>query len=106
MNFFPEDVFKMSIRKYELKHVTLSDENEVKLRAQILSLALESFIEKDRVRLPDFMCIIEKRILIKVLAQCDGDVKKSARFLGIKYTTLHEKLKRHKISFRKQPVAS
>ena len=106
VNFFPEDVFKMSRREYELKHVTLSNENEVKFRAQILSQAVESFIEKDRVSLPDYMGILEKKILIKVLAHYDGNVKKSARFLGIKYTTLHGKLKKHQISINKHPVAS
>lgn len=86
------------------KHASSSKENEAKFKAQIPSLLVEFFINKEEVSLPDLMFTLEKDILLKVLAQCNGDLKKSSKFLGIKYTTLYEKLKKYNISLRKQPV--
>ncbi|MBW2035667.1 MAG: hypothetical protein JRI94_19220, partial [Deltaproteobacteria bacterium] len=42
----------------------------------------------------------EKRLIIGVLSRVNGSRKKAAGLLGIKYTTLHEKLKKYNIHFR------
>ena len=81
-----------------------SVEVESKLRAQIVLLLVELFVEVEGVSLPKIMCILEKKILIKALLQYNGNIKKASQFLGIKYTTLHEKLKRHNISIQKQAI--
>jgi transcriptional regulator of acetoin/glycerol metabolism len=88
------------------KRVSFPGESGAKLRAQILTLLVELFIDSESVSLPELMCKLEKKILMKVLTQYNGNIKKSSKLLGIKYTTLHEKLKRHNISFRKQPITS
>lgn len=83
-----------------------ADEVESKLRAQIVLLLVDLFVEAEGISLPEIMCALEKKILIKALVQSDGNIKKTSQFLGIKYTTLHEKLKRHNISIQKQAVVS
>ena len=47
--------------------------------------------------LRDFIADIERRIIIQTLARVDGSQKKAAEKLRINPTTLHEKMKRHKI---------
>lgn len=89
-----------------LKRISSSEEEEIKFRSQIFTLLVRLLIEAEGINLPELMCNLEKNILMKVLIQCNGNIKKSSRLLGIKYTTLHEKLKRHNISFRKQPVVN
>jgi DNA-binding NtrC family response regulator len=54
---------------------------------------------KHKVPLKDLLNKIEKVILIKVLSRFNGRHKAASRFLKIKNTTLHEKMKRHKIRF-------
>ncbi len=49
------------------------------------------------VSLRDFIADIERRIIIQTLARVDGSQKKAAEKLRINPTTLHEKMKRHKI---------
>ena len=88
----------------QAKHVSSSKENKAKFKAQVPSLLVEFFINQEKVSLTDLMFTLEKNILMKVLAQCNGNIKKSSKFLGIKYTTLHEKLKKYNISIRSHPV--
>jgi len=44
---------------------------------------------------------IEKEILIHVLREAEGNQKEAAAKLGIKYTTLNEKVKRLRIRFKR-----
>ena len=45
---------------------------------------------------------IERSILIQILKRFNGSQKKAAEFLGIKPSTLCEKLKRYKVRFEKK----
>jgi DNA-binding NtrC family response regulator len=49
------------------------------------------------VSLRDFIADIERRVIIQTLARVDGSQKKAAERLRVNPTTLHEKMKRHKI---------
>jgi DNA-binding NtrC family response regulator len=66
------------------------------------------FIEHARLNngphLREFMENMEKTILCRLLERFNGCQKTTAKYLGIKYTTLHEKVKKHHIYFFKQPV--
>lgn len=68
---------------------------------------LEFFIEylsrNDNINFKELIEEIERAILIKTLARFNGNQRETAKFLGIKYTTLHEKVKRYNIYFRKEP---
>ncbi len=69
---------------------------------------LDSIIEyafmKNGIDLKEFIEELERIIIIKTLSRFNGNQKDSARFLGIKYTTLNEKIRRYNIHFRKEPV--
>ena len=69
---------------------------------------LEFFIKyvsmNDNMNFKELIEEIERAILIKTLAKFNGNQRETAKFLGIKYTTLHEKVKRYNIYFRKEPV--
>jgi DNA-binding protein Fis len=53
-----------------------------------------------------FIDNIERSIIVKVLMRARGNQKVAAKVLGIKYTTLNEKIKKYGIRFQKQPVMS
>jgi len=54
-----------------------------------------------RVPLKDLLNQIETSILIHVLSRFNGRQKDASRFLKVKSTTLHEKIKRHHIQVGK-----
>lgn len=95
------------ILKY-LKDSELESQQEKHPRKRYTQDVLDFFIEyvymNNRTNLKEFMEELERTILIKTLAKFNGNQKDTAKFLGIKYTTLHEKVKKYNIHFRKEPV--
>jgi len=71
---------------------------------EALNVFIEQFCMKQRIPLPELINILEKTILIKVLSSFNGNQKDAAKFLGIKYTTLNEKVKKYNIKFFKNPI--
>jgi transcriptional regulator with GAF, ATPase, and Fis domain len=69
-------------------------ETALRLVAANLPLDLKDFIQK-----------IERDIIVRTLASVQGNQKAAARLLGLKHTTLNEKVKRFRIRFRKTPVS-
>jgi len=67
-------------------------------------LFIKYFSSTQRVPLKELMNILERAILIRALSQLNGNLKNAAKFLGLKYTTLHEKIKKYNIRFRKEPL--
>jgi DNA-binding NtrC family response regulator len=65
---------------------------------------LEAILLEPQPHIKAFMEDVEKRLIIAILERVSGNQKEAARILGIKYTTLNEKIKRYKISFRIHPV--
>ncbi len=57
---------------------------------------------KENMRFKEFFDKIEHSILTVSLSMFGGNQKKTAWFLGLKYTTLNEKIKKHHLSFRKE----
>ncbi len=89
------------------------DENVIPFREELDRLKFEQeifrvFIEYARLydgpRLKEFLDNLEKTILSRLLLKFRGNQRRTARYLGIKYTTFHEKVKRHQIQFRRQPA--
>jgi DNA-binding protein Fis len=56
-------------------------------------------MRKDLLKL--LLDAIEKCLILKVLDKAFGNQKEAARMLGIKYTTLNQKVKKHGIRFRR-----
>ncbi len=71
---------------------------------EVFNLFVESLCRERPILLKELMDRIEKDIIIRSLRMADGNQKQAAGILGVKYTTLHEKLKKFGISFRKTPV--
>ena len=44
---------------------------------------------------------LEKKVIVDVLSEVNGNQKDAARILGMKYTTLNEKVKRYQIRVRR-----
>jgi len=55
--------------------------------------------------LKPIQAVIEKKIIIRALQETGGSQKKAAKILGIKYTTLIYKVKKHKIYIKKMVSA-
>jgi DNA-binding protein Fis len=81
----------------------LDEWKERTFRKEVFELFIEYFCIRQRVPYKELIVSVEKSILIRVLSQCKGCQKSAAKFLGIKYTTLNEKLKRYEIRFEKKP---
>lgn len=69
-----------------------------------LEFLIENVFLKDSKNLKEFIEEVERAIIIKTLAKFNGNQRETAEFLGIKYTTLNEKVKRYNIYFRKEPI--
>jgi DNA-binding protein Fis len=81
----------------------LDEWKERTFRKEVFELFIEYFCIRQRVPFKELIDSIEKSILIRALLQCRGNQKNAAKFLGIKYTTLNEKLKRYDVRFDKKP---
>lgn len=76
-----------------------------KFKADMLELFVEFFCQGRPLDLKGLIDDVEKCIILNALAKVNGNQKKAATILGIKYTTLNEKIKRFQIHFQKKPVA-
>lgn len=71
-----------------------------KQQTNILGSLVDEFYANRMVSLKEFLANIERSLIIETLEKTKGDQKKAAEILGLKYTTLHEKIKRYHIYFR------
>lgn len=73
-----------------------------RLKGKLFWLFMEYFFENSNIPLKNFMGKIEKNIILRTLYRVNGEQKKAAEILGLKYTTLNEKLKKYHIRIQKQ----
>jgi len=66
----------------------------------MFGLLFEEFHSNNMISLKEFLAYIERNLILDTLEKTKGDQKKAAEILGLKYTTLHEKIKRYHIYFR------
>ena len=74
-----------------------------KAQADPIDLFIEDSYRRKKMPLKDFLSDIELRLIVFSLNEANGNQRKAAKILGIKPTTLNEKLKRYKIRFQKTP---
>ena len=70
----------------------------------LLDIFIEYFFMKQRRPLREGLKVLEKAILIEVLSHVNGKQTDAAKFLGIKKTTLHQKIKKYNIKIFKGPI--
>jgi len=78
--------------------------NMVRFTEDLLSQIVESFCLKQKIPLRKLLFYIEKTLLFKALRESNGNQREAARLLGMKHTTLHEKVKKYGIQFEKRPL--
>ena len=66
----------------------------------LMHISINKFCSIESMSLKEFLEDFEKRLIIVVLSRVNGNRKEAAGLLGIKYTTLHEKLKKYNIHIR------
>lgn len=72
-------------------------------REDIYSLFIEFICTREPLILKDSINEIEAKIIENVLIKENGNIKRAAMTLSVKYTTLFEKLKKHNIRFITRP---
>lgn len=88
-----------STKEYRVGKNKLSEgEDYIK---RLFSLFLERACINESVPLGLLMNTVERSIIIRTLSMVDGSQKEAAKILGLKYTTLNEKVKKYKILLRK-----
>jgi transcriptional regulator with GAF, ATPase, and Fis domain len=69
-----------------------------------LKLFIEDFCQRKKLSLKDFLTKVELHLIIHSLNKTNGNQREAAKILGVKPTTLNEKLRRHHIGFRKSVI--
>ena len=87
---------------YEKKRKGLYKESQ--LDERLFWLFIEYFFVSSRIPLKKLMDSVEKNIIIRTLSKVNGNQKRASRVLGVKHTTLNEKIKKYKIHLFKRPV--
>ena len=81
---------------------------EEDIRLTFEQQAFRAFLEYARLtsrpHLKPFLESQEKIVLCRLLARFNGNQRKTAAYLGMKYTTFNGKVMKYGIRFRKRPV--
>jgi DNA-binding NtrC family response regulator len=67
----------------------------------LMDVFAEYFCRHNPVHLKLLLDAIEKCLILKVLDKASGNQKEAAQILGVKYTTLNQKVKKYGIRFRR-----
>jgi DNA-binding NtrC family response regulator len=67
-------------------------------------LFIEFVCRQEPLILKDILDDLEANIIRRVLEKENGNIRRAASTLGIKYTTLFEKIKKHNIQLTKRSV--
>lgn len=70
---------------------------------EVFDIFMELLCRDRPILLKELMDRIEKDLIVRSLRMAGGNQKQAAGILGVKYTTLHEKLKKFGIRFPKPP---
>jgi tetratricopeptide (TPR) repeat protein len=72
-----------------------------KRRTRFISRVAVRLSHETPIPLKDVIGELEKKVIVQILNEVEGNQKDAARILGMKYTTLHEKLKRYGIRVKR-----
>ncbi len=68
---------------------------------ELLSHLIDEFMLRGEFPLKDFLSYVELNLLVLTLQKCKGNQREAAKILGIRNTTLHEKMKKYSLGLRK-----
>jgi len=71
---------------------------------KLFTSVFEYFIMSKRTPLKELFMRMERHIIVRTLNKVDGNRRMAAEILGIKDTTLHEKIKRYDIRLKKEHI--
>lgn len=92
-----EDLFRDFLKKQTGKRGDLSEHD-------LLIEFIEHFCIKNGIPFRALMDQLERSFLKRILSEMNGNQKATSKVLGIKPTTLYEKVKRHNIRFKKDSI--
>lgn len=101
--FIPQSINDTHTEKMN-NETSFEKRNEAGPHMEVFEKFVEYFCIKERIPFKELMYTVERNILIRALVEFNGNQKIAAKYLGIKYTTLHEKVKKYNIRFQKTPV--
>lgn len=90
----------MTMKEYE-EHGTVESGDYYGI-PQVVTSYLRGNLPENSVTLRDFIRELEREIIHKALKICNGNRKNTAELLGVKYSTLTEKIKAMDIKVRKR----
>ncbi|NIM59511.1 MAG: hypothetical protein GTO16_11305 [Candidatus Aminicenantes bacterium] len=90
-DFFPG----YSEEKYE-------SSREYTFKRKLFWLFIEYFFMNSNIPLKEMIESIEKIVILKTLYRVHWNQKEAAKILGVKYTTLNEKIRKYDINLRKK----
>jgi len=109
--FLPEEMQERSEIESEFSDFKSSYEGkrdglykESRLDEKLFWLFIEYFFLSSRVPLKKLMDSVERNIIIRTLSKVNGNQKRASRVLGVKHTTLNEKIKKYKIHLSRRPI--
>ncbi len=85
----------------EARESDFTTENQ--LKKKLFWIFMEYFFLSSKVPLKDIVEGLERNIILRTLYKVNGNQKKAAHLLNVKYSTLNEKVKRYKIRFHINP---
>ena len=91
------------INSQETQILSEEDKTIKALVAELLDPFIERLSQEDHVPLRSLLSAIERAILVRFLSDFNGNQKETSDYLGLKLSTLNEKIKKHNIHFRKEP---
>lgn len=97
-------IFNMDSSLDELDLDSLNKREKTLLRENIFRLFISYCCADDELCLNKIIKQTEKALIMKALFRSNGYISGAATALGVKYSTLCEKVKRYDIHFEKRPV--
>ncbi len=73
---------------------------QFRLKKEICWLFIEYFFTTSNIPLKEFMESLERSIILRVLGRVGGNQREAAKILGLKSTTLNEKIRKYQIHLR------
>jgi DNA-binding NtrC family response regulator len=76
-------------------------ERKAGLQRELLGLLIDTLCREKPINLKSTMETIEKGVILRALGASGGNQREAAQILGVKYTTLNQKVKKYRIRLQR-----